>query len=156
SGTYAILHSFNGSDGVFPFAALVQATDGKLYGTTRVGGTNSLGAFFRIDTSGANFATLHSLAEADGVLPSARLIQASDGKFYGTTSGGGANGLGTSFRIDTAGSITVLRSFAAGEGSGDRGSLVQASDGKLYGTTPGGGTNDMGTTFRIDTSGANF
>src|SRR5438552_4026248 len=35
-----------------------------------------------------------------GLSPKAGLIQASDGSFYGTTSHGGASGLGTVFKLD--------------------------------------------------------
>jgi hypothetical protein len=36
--TYTILHSFDNTDGGQPEAALVQATNGSLYGTTSAGG----------------------------------------------------------------------------------------------------------------------
>ncbi len=32
--TFTTLHSFDDTDGIFPFGGLVQATNGDLYGTT--------------------------------------------------------------------------------------------------------------------------
>jgi len=40
SPKFVTLHSFNGADGEFPQAALVQATNGDLYGMTPWGGSN--------------------------------------------------------------------------------------------------------------------
>jgi uncharacterized repeat protein (TIGR03803 family) len=157
AGNVTTLHSFNGTDGDYPSAGLVLASDGKLYGTTHGGGTIGVGTVFRIDTAGTNFVTLRNFAGSNGSGPAARLLQASDGMFYGTTQGGGANALGTVFKMDAAGNVTTLRSFAGGsEGSGPVAALVQGTDGKLYGTTPGGGTSSLGTAFRIDTAGTNF
>jgi uncharacterized repeat protein (TIGR03803 family) len=46
-----LLHSFTGSsDGSMPIGALVQASDGNLYGTCYSGGANGTGTAFRITT----------------------------------------------------------------------------------------------------------
>jgi uncharacterized repeat protein (TIGR03803 family) len=59
-GTVTILHAFaRGSDGAFPYAGLIQATDGNLYGTTQGGGANGAGTIFRITLGGA-FTVLHT------------------------------------------------------------------------------------------------
>ena len=54
SGTETTLHAFAGgaSDGCQPFAPLVQASDGSLYGTTYLGGAPNFGTVFKITTGG--------------------------------------------------------------------------------------------------------
>src|SRR3954452_25020904 len=48
-----LLHSFNGGpDGRQPNASLVQATDGSLYGTTYMGGSNDVGTVFKVNPDG--------------------------------------------------------------------------------------------------------
>ena len=51
--TFTTLHSFNGTDGANPFAGVIQASDGNLYGTTVTGGANSYGTIFKITTIGS-------------------------------------------------------------------------------------------------------
>jgi uncharacterized repeat protein (TIGR03803 family) len=102
SGTLTTLYSFAGSDGAEPFAGLVQGSDGNFYGTTQLGGlgpcTGGCGTVFKITPSGA-LTTLYSFAGSDGANPDAGLVQGSDGNFYGTTHQGGANNVGTVFRL---------------------------------------------------------
>src|SRR5579871_1536248 len=96
SGTLTRLHSFTcnqGScpDGEDPVAALLQGSDGNLYGTTRgvLGGVESIdGTIFKITTAG-QLTTLHQFTYTDGAWPIAALIQAANGDFYGTTLLGG-------------------------------------------------------------------
>jgi uncharacterized repeat protein (TIGR03803 family) len=95
---------------------------------------------------------------ADGGIPSAGLVQATNGHLYGTTHSGGASGGGTVFKISPSGTLTTLYSFCAQSGCKDGehpgGGLVQASDGDLYGTTSGGAANgNYGTVFKITPSG---
>jgi len=47
-GTVSTLYSFSGQDGSYPYAGLIQATDGNLYGTTSAGGANNKGTVFRL------------------------------------------------------------------------------------------------------------
>src|SRR5437773_1023085 len=92
--TFTVLHNFDGTDGGNPEAGLVQATDGNFYGTTFFGGADGQGTVFKITPSGT-LTTLYSFCSqsgcADGLEPAAALVQATDGNFYGTTIGGGAN-----------------------------------------------------------------
>jgi uncharacterized repeat protein (TIGR03803 family) len=156
SGKLTTLHSFDGIDGERPYGAMVQATNGDLYGTTIYGGTNNDGAVFEI-TTGGEFTTLYSFCTqagcADGEYPTAGLVQATNGDFYGTTSSGGTVGDGTVFKITSAGELTTLHSFEGTDGQLVYATLVQATNGDLYGTTIYGGTNNDGTVFEITTAG---
>ena len=93
---------------------------------------------------------LHNFGGPDGGTPFAGLVQATRGNFYGTTSGGGANGLGTVFEITPSGRLTTLHSFDGTDGSGPTAGLVQATNGDFYGTTQFGGANGLGTIFKIN------
>jgi uncharacterized repeat protein (TIGR03803 family) len=155
SGTEQVLHSFAGapSDGSNPYASLVNV-NGTLYGTAFGGGTYKDGTVFSITTNGTE-RVLHSFAGAssDGANPSASLIDVS-GELYGTTSAGGARGLGTVFSITKTGKEQLLYSFVGTpDGFYPTASLLYV-DGLLYGTTLHGGTNNDGSIFSVTTSGA--
>src|SRR5262244_3142899 len=69
--TYQTLVSFNGTDGSEPAAALVQGTDGNLYGTTVYGGAHASGTVFKVTPTGMlttlyNFCTIRCF---DGFSP---------------------------------------------------------------------------------------
>ena len=182
-GSVNTLYSFCASkvvcaDGVFPEGALIQGTDGALYGTTFLGGTHDAGTVFKITLSG-DFTSLYSFCSkspncADGAHPLAGLVEANNGLFYGTTGGGGSVGscegpesiqaCGTLFRINSTGSsFTTLYNFCVqtncADGSLPETSLIQAADGKIYGTTGAGGlvegtcTEGCGIAFNISKSG---
>jgi len=120
-GTLITLHSFNGTDGSYSQAGLVQATDGNFYGTTSGGGTNcypyECGTVFKITPNGT-LTTLYNFCSqsncSDGDNPTAALVQATDGNFYGTTEGGGASGncgshgCGTLFKITPGGMLPTV------------------------------------------------
>jgi uncharacterized repeat protein (TIGR03803 family) len=147
---FTTLASFNGMDGDYPYAGLVQASDGNFYGTT--GGFYGVGTVFKITPEGT-LTSLHSFDGTDGEYPFAALVQASDGNFYGTTGWGGAYGYGTVFKITSTGTLTTLHSFDSSDGANPWAGLLQASDGNFYGTTYGGGATGQGTVFKITPAG---
>ena len=163
SGTLTTLHTFctlsNCPDGAIPYSALLQASDGNLYGTTGAGGAYSYsygGTIFKMTLTGA-LTTLHSFDRWDGTIPAA-LIQALDGNFYGTTLGGGLNGMGgTVFKMTPAGALSSLYNFCTmdncTDGRDPYGALIQGTDGNFYGTTWGGGTGSAGSVFGITPGG---
>ena len=160
SGTLTTLYSFCAqprcADGVWPYAGLVQGSDGNFYGTTRDSGANGNGGtVFRITPNGT-LTTLYSFCSQrncpDGMYPGA-LVQANDGNFYGTTIEGGSNNSGTIFRITLSGELLTLHSFDGSDGVIPYAGLVQANDGSLYGITRDGGDYGWGTVFKITTSG---
>jgi uncharacterized repeat protein (TIGR03803 family) len=166
SGALKTLYSFCAltgcADGRYPYAGLVQGTDGNFYGTTlRGGGPNDSGTVFQITPSGT-LKTLYSFCPqsgcADGQYPYAGLVQGADGNFYGTTQQGGSNSnSGTVFKITSSGALTTLYSFCAQSGCADGmnpyAGLIQGADGNFYGTAYLGGTDGVGTVFRITPTG---
>src|SRR5579871_2054478 len=83
--------TFNGLNGAYPEAGLIQGLDGKLYGTASGGGQDHGGTFFVLTEKGIQ--TLHTFcadggpACADGAAPGG-LLQATTGEFFGTLGGG--------------------------------------------------------------------
>lgn len=154
-GEFSVLHEFDGgSEGAKPYAGLVQASDGNFYGTTSEGGSKGAGIAFKLDKSG-NFDVLHEFdGSSGGATPLTGLIQANDGKFYGTTSAGGSNGYGIVFKLDASGNFTVLHHFNDSDGNYPFGELLQADNGNFYGTTNSGGSNGYGVIFTLDASGS--
>lgn len=150
--TLTVLHSFQGSDGAWPTAGLIQASDGNFYGTTSGAGASDAGTVFKVDTAG-NPTVLHSFSGSDGGSPNSGLIQANDGNFYGTTFYGGTYGHGAAFKMDSLGKVTLLYSFSDPGPANPYAGLIQALDGNFYGTTYYGGPSDAGTAYRMDTSG---
>jgi uncharacterized repeat protein (TIGR03803 family) len=142
SGTLTVLHSFDGADGEKSLAALVQGSDGNFYGTTSFGGGNANygGTVFKITASGT-LTTLHSFGSGDGTGASASLIQATDGNFYGTTSGFGVSNTGTVFKITPSGALTTLHTFDGADGELPYSTLVEGTNGDLYGTTEFGASS---------------
>ena len=142
-------------DGCRPFGALIEGTDGYLYGTTSEGGYFRGGSLFRIAKDGSNFALLwiFTCSVLDGCSPFGRMIEGSDGYLYGTT-------LRSVFKIaKDSSSFVVLKNFQCGQptdGCESYAGLVKASDGFLYGTSNRGGASDQGTLFKIATDGTAF
>jgi uncharacterized repeat protein (TIGR03803 family) len=167
-GTLTTLHRFAGMDGAYPYAGLIQATDGDLYGTTAFGGVyNSCkevntppgcGTVFKITPEGI-FTVLHSFTGGtDGGVPYGPLVEGSDGNLYGTAfQGGGSLGDGVIFKITPGGTMTTLHSFDYSDGANPYAGLIQAGNGKFYGTTYSGGAGcyiECGTVFDMTQDGA--
>ncbi len=155
AGTRTDLHTFTGgSDGKFPMARLVLASDGYFYGTTNQGGLPvGAGTVFRISSLGS-FQTLYSFAGPEGQFPFSELVEGPVGVLYGTTLYGGSAGEGTIFQITFAGTRTTLHSFAGPEGRSTYAGLVDGLDGKFYGVCPAGGTADWGSVYSMTPAGA--
>jgi uncharacterized repeat protein (TIGR03803 family) len=160
AGALTTLVSFSGANGIYPFAGLIQGTDGNFYGMTFGGGTADYGTVFELTPSGA-LTPLVSLTGSNGAFPYANLVQGSDGNFYGTTYAGGNTfvagsdpGDGTVFQTTPAGVLTTLVNFTGANGEFPAASLVQGNDGNFYGTTSEDTVNDDGTVFKMTPAGA--
>jgi len=170
--TETVLHSFKGgNDGGVPQARLLADASGALYGTTtQGGGTEPFGTVFKLTPPAAGTTSwtekiLHSFSlsgsatvgpGADGIMPQADLIMDSKGALYGTTSQGGAGGVGIAFKLTpsatgaTTWTETILYAFQGGtDGSNPAAGLLMDATGALYGTTVSGGDFDQGEVFKL-------
>jgi uncharacterized repeat protein (TIGR03803 family) len=179
-----VLYSFTGQDdGGLPFSGpIVDGSQHALYGTTTYGGNGPCGNIFgsgcgvvyKVNASGES--ALYMFQDgSDGASPVASLIQDSAGNLYGTATSGGdlsctppANGkmvqpqpgCGVVFKVDPAGTETVLYTFTGTtDGSDPTSPLVMDAAGNLYGTAAFGGDLNCGpplgcgTVFEINKSG---
>jgi uncharacterized repeat protein (TIGR03803 family) len=146
NGGLTTLHTFCGqgdtcTDGFEPYYALIQGSDGNLYGSTT--GLNNI---FKISLAGA----FSSLA-AGGSDIVGSLTQGSDGNFYVPEKDSGNGGI---LQLIPPASLNTIYSFTGGnDGKSPVGALVEGSDGNLYGTTDGGGASGEGTIFKVSTAG---
>jgi uncharacterized repeat protein (TIGR03803 family) len=105
NGGLTTLHTFGDfilQDGLYPYAGLVQSTDGNLYGTTYTDRLGGYGTVFRVSPDGSTFATLVYFDGCnDGARPQAALTEDTGGNLYGSTTAGGPcqAGQGTLFRL---------------------------------------------------------
>lgn len=159
-------------DGEFPYYGLVLGPDGNFYGTTL--GQDCItnvcaGTVFKVTPQGT-LTTLYRFCSqpncADGGSPS-EILLARDGNFYGTTLTGGANNVGTIFKLTPRGGLTTLYNFCSQGGCADGydinesfGTLIEGSDGNFYGTTDIGGSYagfcdvyGCGTAYKITPQG---
>ncbi len=83
----------------------------------------------------SNLTVLASFNGANGAVPLGKLVQGSDGNFYGTTYHGGSANHGTIFQVTPEGKLTTLVNFDGINGVGPASGLIQASNGTFYGTT---------------------
>jgi uncharacterized repeat protein (TIGR03803 family) len=153
TGVETVLYLFlGGADGASPYAGLVRDAAGNLYGTTMTGsGSAAYGTVFKVDAMGKE-TVLHAFAgPPDGAYPMAELVLDGVGNLYGTTTQGGSgfpkNGI--VFKIDPAGTETVLHSFNGADGATPVSGLLLDAAGSLYGTTRDGGALGFGTVFKI-------
>lgn len=165
---YTVLHTFDATDfwnvnagGATPFAALTLASDGRLYGSTSLGGRGGNGTLFRITPQG-EITTLHEFnmytpssvsSNSDGAQPQVRMVAGPDGHLYGITIYGGAHGWGTLFRLTTRGDFKVMHAFGKTDAGANREPITLAlgPDGAFYGTVSASGfaTNENGGLFRF-------
>jgi len=161
SSTYLKLKDLDNLSGSSPLGSLFRANDGKLYGMTTAGGIDNAGVIFSFDPASESYTKVKEFENVNGENPNGAspigsLVQASDGKLYGVTQGGGINYSGVIFSLDiNSYSFTSVKDFDFAGGF-DAGGLVAASDGKLYGTTSFGGANGTGVIFSFDPSSSTY
>ena len=134
----------------FIFKISAQPT---LIGMTSSGGMGA-GNIFSMFTGSTSVSSNYSLSiENQGArLFYTRLTEASNGKIYGLTAGGGGSASGVLFEYDTTSNQYTKKVDFDGsvKGASPLGSLIQASNGKLYGLSGHGGAFGYGVIFEYD------
>jgi uncharacterized repeat protein (TIGR03803 family) len=155
-----VIHTFTGgNDGsTGSLGSLLVDGDGNLFGVAELGGSHGDGTAFKLSLISGKW-KMNTLDEFRGTphagFPYGGLISDTAGSLYGTTYYGGANGLGSVFKLTLSStgkwSESVLYSFKAGtDGNSPTSTLVFDSHGNLYGTTTAGGNaNGDGTVFKM-------
>jgi len=152
--TYTKKVDFDGvNTGSYPHGSLLQASNGKLYGTTVDDGAYNKGVLFEYDVATDTF---NKILDFDGTTTGSHcfgsLIQAANGKIYGMTRYGGTFDRGVIFEFDMLlYTLTIKFNFDdSSSGGAPVGSLVEYSNNKFYGMTQEGGSNGFGTLFEYD------
>ncbi len=179
TGLLTTLVTFDMANGAYPYAGLIQGSDGDFYGTTSYGGEKctgysdlGCGTVFKMTPSGALTTLFSFLVDSatntfpNGYFPTAKLVQGSDSNFYSTTVGGGSSeGGGAVFKMTPTGVLTTLVNFDYDtngnflNGANPYAGLIQGSDGNFYGTTTYGGSFSSscpvgcGTVFKMTPTG---
>lgn len=124
---------FDNGAGMWPYASLVQGSNGKLYGTTFAGGANRSGVLFEFDITKGIYTKKFDFDISNGTTPAASMMLASNNKLYGVTRYGGAHNAGVIFEYDPSLNIYSKKiDFQSSEGSPDA-ALIQIPNGKMYG-----------------------
>jgi uncharacterized repeat protein (TIGR03803 family) len=138
--------------GYYPVGPLLSASDGKIYGATSDGGLPypdwifGYGVLFCIDTTANNFTKLHDFKLDPLAVPRSALIQASNGKLYGTTS---IERTGV-YSFDPVTNVyRSQQSFPIQQGAA-LGPVTEAADGKLYGSLTAGRYKEASSIFSYD------
>jgi uncharacterized repeat protein (TIGR03803 family) len=153
-GAFQTIVHFDLNNGRWPEGDLYLHSNGDLYGTASSGGTGA-GTLFRISPLGP-ITRLVTFTGANGASPRAGLVEDVAGNLFGTTRIGGANNVGTVFKLTPEGEFSTVYSFVGGTAGGGYqplGTLVADGLGNLYGTTTAGGAGIVGTVFKLSDAG---
>lgn len=150
-----VLYNFDLFDGGEPQGELMQATNGKIYGLTRTGGSmGNMGVLFVFDPVAITYQKLYAFSGGlGGSYPEGGLTQYNNSTLFGLTTYGGHSDNGTIFSFDiTNNTLVTVNDFNLNSGTYPNGNLLKASNGKLYGTTSFGGAYSgfNGTLFSFD------
>lgn len=154
-GSFTKHYDFPLIEGGAPKGEFFEASNGKIYGVTELGGSGGEGILFEYEATSNDIVVLHDFVTATGTRPIAGVVQGSNGKLYGTCSAGGANGLGVLFEYDiTTETYTDKVHFdGASNGSQPQGMLCAATNGTIYGTCWTGGSFGTGVLFSYPPGG---
>jgi uncharacterized repeat protein (TIGR03803 family) len=173
TGQETVLYSFTGgADGGYPASVVIRDSANNIYGTTQDGGATAgicstyyywgpgCGVVFKLNEAGTETVLYTFTGLADGAFPYAGVTPSGAGFLYGTASAGGTTagtcggfgGCGVVYKVDRAGTETVLHTFTGEpDGSSPESGLIVDSDGNLYGTSFNGGNSaNLGAVYKLD------
>ena len=156
-----VMHSFGqGTDGQEPIGGVIFDKAGNFYGTTLLGGASGNGTVYEVTHSGVESVIYSFTGGSDAVNPAAAVTFDAQGNLYGTTSFGGANGVGAIYEVspsDSGWTETVLYSFQGlNDGQNPLGGVILDVAGNIYGGTFDGGINGGGTVYELSPSGGSW
>jgi len=180
--TESVLHRFSPNSGGYnPYAGVVVAKNGALYGTAAHGGLHLTGAYCNTSSSSSGCGVVYELAPSGssyayrvlysfgkqqvGFQPVGGLTAGARGVLYGTAQDGGnfSGGAGTVFSLTPSGTkyrFAVLHFFKDTDGAFPQSTLVAGAGGTLFGTTAMGGrqacSGGCGTVFELLPAGSKY
>ncbi|MCX8470633.1 MAG: hypothetical protein ORN55_02525, partial [Chitinophagaceae bacterium] len=126
---------FDGLAGGNPsYSTMVLHSNGKMYGTTNIGGKYNLGVLYEYNPISNTYSVLYHFDGLSGSKPQAGLCIAVNGKLLGVTSVGGLNNKGVIYEYDIINSLyTKKKDLSLTNGSGPLGPMVEfTGNGKFY------------------------
>jgi len=158
---FRTLYNFD-DGGIVEISGLIISSN-ILYGTIDGGGAFGRGTVFTLNTDGNVFTNLYDFGlnpgwpfNTDGAYPLAEMILPGS-TLYGTTAGGGHDGQGIVFAVNTDGSgFTNLHSLTGTTDGGIPNAGLVLSGNRFYGTAIQGGSFGVGTVFGLNTDGTGF
>jgi uncharacterized repeat protein (TIGR03803 family) len=156
-----VLHTFDdisGSDGYYPYGALVSDAAGNLYGTTQAGGKFGGGTVFTLKLSGGKYKykMIHSFATSSSAAyyPYSGLVVGKNGYLYGTTYYGGvvwnAGAVYQMRQVSGVWIFSIIYNFLGDSlGQYTESGLAVDGSGNMYGTTYQGGSFNLGGVYKL-------
>ncbi|MFZ0708330.1 MAG: choice-of-anchor tandem repeat GloVer-containing protein [Candidatus Korobacteraceae bacterium] len=162
-----LLYEFSGyPDGAHPgYGDLIWDQRGNIYGTTTIGGTKEFGVVYEMmppvpPSKTWTESVIWNFTGPDGENPQNAVVFDANGHLLGTAKLGGANGLGTVFKLTPSGNTwteTNVYDFQGGsDGQYPIAGLTLDSSGNIYGATSDGGSGGGGTVFELIPSGNSY
>lgn len=151
---YTNVYHFSDASGWDAEGTLCLAPNGKIYGTTVLGGEGvaaQAGTLFSYDPSTSTFTKLVDFDLLNnGGYGWAGMVVGNDGLLYGANFGGGSGG--SIYRVDPATGAFEMRYLlnSTTDGGGIEDRLLLAADGTFYGLASQNGANNAGTLFHYD------
>ncbi len=176
--TLTPLYNFQGgNDGAGPISQPVFGPDGALYGSTSAGGGGAClnsngyrgcGTIYKLRPPArapgsviVNWSSnaIYSFTGTNGAYPQGPLLFSPDGKIFGTTINGGANGYGLVYSLTNSGGAwneSVLYQGSQNGGQYPWGGLIADASGNYYGTFSQGSSHQYGAVFKLSPNGSGW